>query len=54
MKKIIVTTSIYEPTLATKKFSEMEGWELVVVGDTKTPHESYRKINCTYLHPEDQ
>ena len=54
MKKIIVTTSIYEPTLATKKFSEMEGWELVVVGDTKTPHESYKKINCTYLHPEDQ
>lgn len=54
MKKIIVTTTIYEPTLATKKFSEMEGWELVVVGDTKTPHESYRKLNCTYLHPEDQ
>ena len=54
MKKIIVTTSIYEPTLATKKFSQMEGWELVVVGDTKTPHESYKKINCTYLHPEDQ
>ena len=54
MKKIIVTTSIYEPTLATKKFSEMEGWELVVVGDTKTPHESYKKINCTYLHPEEQ
>jgi hypothetical protein len=54
MKKIIVMTSIYEPTLATKKFSEMEDWELVVVGDTKTPHESYKKINCTYLHPEDQ
>ena len=54
MKKIIGTRSIYEPTLATKKFSEMEGWELVVVGATKTPHESYRKINCIYLHPEDQ
>lgn len=53
-KKYIVLTTIQEPTLATKKFSEMEGWNLIVVGDTKTPHDSYKKINCTYLTPEYQ
>ena len=49
MKKIIVITSIYEPTLATKKFSEMEGWELVVVGDTKTPHAFSAEIWAFYM-----
>jgi hypothetical protein len=54
MKKIIVTTTIQSPTKATKLFSEKENWELLVVGDLKTPHEEYKKINCTYLHPEYQ
>tara|TARA_R100000388_G_C7235994_1_gene157858 strand:- start:619 stop:1524 length:906 start_codon:yes stop_codon:yes gene_type:complete len=54
MKKFIVTTTINSPTLATKKFSEMEGWQLIVVGDTKTPHEEYKKLNCIYLTPEYQ
>jgi len=53
-KKFIVTTTINPPTLATRKFSAMSGWNLIVVGDTKTPHDEYRKINCTYLHPQDQ
>ena len=54
MKNIIVTTTIQPPTEATLKFAEKKDWHLVVVGDTKTPHEEYRKINCTYLSPEDQ
>jgi len=54
MKKIIVTTTINPPTQATIKFAEMQDWELVVVGDTKTPHDEYKKINCTYLHPSEQ
>jgi hypothetical protein len=54
MKKIIVTTTIQPPTKASKLFSEKEGWEFIVVGDTKTPHDEYKKINCTYLHPEYQ
>lgn len=54
MKNIIVTTSIYEPTEATIKYSKMENWTLVVVGDKKTPHDSYKKINCIYLSPEEQ
>jgi len=54
MKKIIVTTTIQPPTEATKRFAKKEGWHLIVVGDTKTPHEEYLKINCEYLTPEFQ
>jgi hypothetical protein len=50
----IVTTTINPPTEATKKFSEMPGWNLIVVGDLKTPHEEYKKLNCIYLDPETQ
>jgi len=54
MKKFIVTTTINKPTLATRKFAENPDWTLIVVGDRKTPHEEYRKINCIYLHPDQQ
>ena len=54
MKKFIVTTTIYSPTLAMKKFSQMKGWQLIVVGDKKTPHEEYENLNCIYLSPEKQ
>lgn len=54
MKKFIVTTTINMPTKATKKFSEMKDWQLIVVGDTKTPHEEYKKLDCIYLTPEYQ
>ncbi len=55
MNKIIVTTTINQPTEATLKFSKLTDWHLIVVGDTKTPHKSYKKIkNSTYLSPEDQ
>jgi len=54
MKKFIVTTTIYPPSLATRKFAQMDGWQLVVVGDKKTPHKEYRNLNCIYLSPEDQ
>ena len=54
MNKFIVTTTISSPTEATIKFSEMSDWQLIVVGDTKTPHEEYEKLNCIYLHPDYQ
>ena len=55
MNKIIVTTTINEPTEATIKFSNMSDWHLIVVGDTKTPHNLYKNLkNITYLTPEDQ
>ena len=57
MKKYIVTTTINSPTEATRKFAEIakrDGWIFVVVGDSKTPHEEYKKLNCVYLHPATQ
>jgi hypothetical protein len=62
MKKFIVTTTINKPTTATLKFCEIadrDGWDFVIVGDTKTPHDEYRKLekdykNVTYLSPNQQ
>lgn len=54
MKKFIVTTTIQEPTEATLKFSEMDDWDLIVVGDLKTPESKYRQINCIYLDLQSQ
>ena len=60
MKKYIITTTINEPTIATKKFCKLavkQDFIFVIVGDTKTPHESYRKLensNVIYLSPEQQ
>jgi len=54
MKKYIVLTTINSPTEATIKFSNMEDWNLIVVGDTKTPIEEYKKINCHFLSAEEQ
>jgi hypothetical protein len=64
MKKVvIVTTTINHPTEATIKFCEIvqskENFEFVIVGDTKTPHDEYRKLEksfkrVTYLDPIQQ
>jgi hypothetical protein len=59
MKKIIVTTTINEPTEATLKFCQKKDWTFIIVGDTKTPHASYRALekeysNVKYLDPEEQ
>ena len=54
MKKMIVTTTIYEPSKALIKFCDMDEWTVIVVGDKKTPHESYKNLNCIYFHPDQQ
>jgi hypothetical protein len=62
MNKFIVTTTINKPTTATLKFAEIakkNGWTFVIVGDTKTPHDEYRKLEkdyptVTYLSPDQQ
>jgi len=51
MNKYIVTTSIYPPSKATLKFLQMEDWKLIVVGDLKTPHDLYKKLDLIYLDP---
>lgn len=46
MKKIIVITTIFPPTKAVKKFANSANWQLIVVGDKKTPAEwKYRNVN---------
>ena len=62
MDKYIVTTTINYPTVATKKFckiADKKGWKFIVIGDTKTPHEAYFKLqedhkNFEYINPEEQ
>jgi hypothetical protein len=60
MKKYIVTTTINKPTEATLKFCDIavrDNWVFVIVGDTKTPHEEYFKLqneHVIYLTPEKQ
>lgn len=60
MKKFIITTTINQPTEATLKFCKIakeKDWIFVIVGDTKTPHNEYKKLennNIIYLTPEEQ
>ncbi len=52
MKKVIITTTINSPTEAILKFGKMTDWEMVVVGDRKTP--PYHLETGLYLTPEMQ
>jgi hypothetical protein len=62
-KIVLVTTTINQPTVATLKFCALveqnENWHMVVIGDTKTPHDLYRQLeqrhkNFIYLSPDEQ
>jgi hypothetical protein len=53
MKQVIVTTTINRPTEAIRRFEAMPDWDLVVVGDRKTPPD-YRLDRGLYLSPEAQ
>lgn len=58
--KFIITTTINSPTVATLKYCEIaksKNWIFVIVGDLKTPHHEYEKLeneNVLYLSPEKQ
>lgn len=52
-KKVIVTTTIHKYNEVIENYDNMDGWDLVVVGDLKTPKD-YRLKNGLYLSPEDQ
>ena len=59
MKKIIVTTTIHSPTEAILKYLTKKEWGMIIVGDKKTPHLEYQKLqkeyqNVYYLSPEEQ
>ncbi len=53
MKKFIVITTIFSPTEAVKKFAKHKDWQLIVVGDRKTPH-GWKLNSATYLSPNQQ
>jgi len=53
MRKVIVTTTINPPTRAIEAFEAMEDWELVVIGDKKTPAD-YHLERGIYVTPEEQ
>jgi hypothetical protein len=53
MKKVIVTTTINPPTKAIEKFDALLDWDLVVIGDLKTPKD-YKLSRGTYFSPEAQ
>jgi hypothetical protein len=53
MKRYIVITSIFEPTEAVFKFSKMDNYKLIVVGDKKSPH-NWHCDNVEYISPDRQ
>jgi hypothetical protein len=53
MKKVIVTTTINPPTKAIEAFQTMKDWDLVVIGDKKTPGD-YHLERGIYVTPEEQ
>ena len=59
VNKVIVTTTINSPTEALLKFASFKDWDLVIVGDLKTPHNLYEELeknddNVKYLSPKFQ
>lgn len=53
--KVIVTTTIYDPSKELLEFSSLSDWKIIVVGDVITPHEKYENLdNVIYLSPEYQ
>ena len=55
MSKFIVITSINNITKAVKKFSELENWKIILIGDKKSPQINLNDYsNITYLSVENQ
>ena len=53
VKNAIVITSIFSPTEAVQKFSSLENYQLIVIGDKKTPSDWYCS-NVDYFSVEEQ
>lgn len=51
--KSIVFTTIHPPSDAIRNFSKIKGWDLISVGDLKTPKD-WKIQGVKYLRPEDQ
>ena len=53
MNKVIVTTTIQNPTKAIEKFDSLKDWTLIVAGDLKTPKD-YKLKKGIYISPKEQ
>lgn len=53
MDQVIIITSINPPREEIRKFSKIKNWQLLVVGDLKTPKDWTSK-NTIYMSPKDQ
>lgn len=53
-KKCIVITTINAPTKQVIHYANMSGWDLIVVGDSKTDNSLYKALPCIYLGLEEQ
>ena len=53
MKKAIVITSIFEPTEAVRKFSQLDEYALYVIDNQKSPVDWYCE-NSTYCSVKEQ
>jgi hypothetical protein len=53
MNKMIVITTVYPATQSVKKWADMVGWKLIVVGDRKTPAD-WHCPQAMYLSAADQ
>lgn len=54
MKKCIVITTINKPTEQIMFYTKKTGWDLIVVGDSKTDDSLYYNIDCIYLGLKEQ
>lgn len=53
MKKCVIITTINHPTQSILKHINNSNYDVIIVGDTKTPS-SYKQLDCVFLDIEDQ
>jgi len=49
IKKCIVITTINKPSSQVLHYTTIKGWDLIIVGDSKTDDSSYDNVGCVYL-----
>jgi len=53
-KKCIIITTINKPSKQVMSYTNKPGWDLIVIGDSKTEDILYKDLNCVYLGLEEQ
>jgi len=53
VNRFVIITSILPPTAAVRAYAKLPEWQVVVVGDKKTP-DNWKCAGVTYLSPSDQ